>query len=52
MRITFENGWALVRASNTQPVLVLRFESTSEERLAEIKDMIMRKVEEFTKAAS
>ncbi|MBN2016723.1 MAG: phosphomannomutase/phosphoglucomutase [Candidatus Cloacimonetes bacterium] len=52
MRITFEDGWALVRASNTQPVLVLRFESTSEERLAEIKDMIMRKVKEFIKAAS
>ena len=52
MRITFEHGWALVRASNTQPVLVLRFESTSEELLAEIKDMIMRKVEEFIKAAS
>ena len=52
MRITFEHGWALVRASNTQPVLVLRFESNSEELLAEIKDMIMRKVEEFIKAAS
>jgi len=33
-------------------VLVLRFESTTEQRLAEIKDMIMRKVEEFIKAAS
>ena len=52
MRITFEHGWALVRASNTQPVLVLRFESNSEELLAEIKDMIMRRVEEFIKAAS
>ena len=52
MRITFEDGWALVRASNTQPVLVLRFESTTEQRLGEIKDMIMRKVEEFIKAAS
>ncbi len=31
VRINFENGWGLVRASNTTPVLVTRFESTSEE---------------------
>lgn len=31
VRITFENGWGLVRASNTTPVLVTRFESTSQE---------------------
>ena len=30
VRINFENGWGLVRASNTTPVLVTRFESTSE----------------------
>ncbi len=29
VRINFENGWGLVRASNTTPVLVTRFESTS-----------------------
>ncbi|HEX37455.1 MAG TPA: phosphomannomutase/phosphoglucomutase [Candidatus Cloacimonetes bacterium] len=52
MRITFDDGWALVRASNTQPVLVLRFEATSEARLEEIQKMIMGKVEEFIKAAS
>ncbi|MBI1966437.1 MAG: phosphomannomutase/phosphoglucomutase [Gemmatimonadetes bacterium] len=33
-RITFPDGWGLVRASNTQPVLVLRFEATSEAALA------------------
>jgi phosphomannomutase/phosphoglucomutase len=33
-RIAFENGWGLIRASNTQPVLVLRFEATSEADLA------------------
>ena len=32
-RIQFDGGWALVRASNTQPVLVLRFEADSEARL-------------------
>ena len=36
-RIQFEGGWGLVRASNTQPVLVLRFEADSEERLRQIR---------------
>ena len=35
--IKFDQGWGLVRASNTQPVLVLRFEAQSEARLAEIR---------------
>ncbi len=39
-RIQFEGGWGLVRASNTQPVLVLRFEAESEERLQEIRDEV------------
>jgi phosphomannomutase/phosphoglucomutase len=34
VRITFPEGWGLVRASNTQPVLVLRFEAASETALA------------------
>lgn len=34
VRITFPNGWGLLRASNTQPVLVLRFEADSDEALA------------------
>lgn len=40
IRISFKDGWALARASNTQPVLVLRFESTSEEGLKRIKNEI------------
>ena len=36
-RVLFEGGWGLVRASNTQPVLVLRFEADSDERLATIR---------------
>ena len=36
-RVKFEGGWALVRASNTQPVLVCRFEAHTEERLEEIR---------------
>jgi len=34
VRITFKDGWGLLRASNTQPVLVLRFEATSAAALA------------------
>src|SRR5688500_5542545 len=33
VRIAFPDGWGLLRASNTQPVLVLRFEATSEQSL-------------------
>ncbi len=40
IRIKFNDGWALVRASNTQPVLVLRFESTSQSRLDEIRGLV------------
>jgi len=36
-RIQFEGGWGLVRASNTQPVLVLRFEAASQGRLEAIR---------------
>ncbi len=39
-RIQFPNGWALVRASNTQPSLVLRFESDSESNLKEIREIV------------
>jgi len=37
LRLVFDYGWALIRASNTQPVLVLRFEATTEKGLTEIK---------------
>ncbi|RLB77032.1 MAG: phosphomannomutase [Deltaproteobacteria bacterium] len=45
-RVLFGDGWGLVRASNTQPVLVLRFEAQSEERLEEIKSLFMGKLKE------
>jgi phosphomannomutase/phosphoglucomutase len=46
-RIVFPDGaWGLVRASNTQPVLVLRFEATSPERLAEIRAEVEARVSE------
>ncbi len=37
VRIPFEGGWALVRCSNTQPVVVLRFEADTPERLIGIR---------------
>jgi phosphomannomutase/phosphoglucomutase len=40
IRIQFNDGWALIRASNTQPVLVLRFEAQSEKRLTEIRSLV------------
>jgi len=39
-RIRFDGGWALVRASNTQPALVLRFEADSEHRLQSIRSEV------------
>jgi phosphomannomutase/phosphoglucomutase len=39
-RIDFGDGWALVRASNTQPVVVVRFEAESREALAAIHDEV------------
>ena len=40
VRVLFDDGWGLVRASNTQPALVLRFEAMSEDRLSEIRNLI------------
>jgi len=37
VRVLFGDGWGLIRASNTQPILVLRFEARSEQRLHEIR---------------
>ena len=47
VRILFDDGWGLIRASNTQPVLVLRFEANSEKRLKEIRNLVEGKLEEF-----
>jgi phosphomannomutase/phosphoglucomutase len=40
MRLMFEDGWGLVRASNTQPMLVMRFEANTEPRLEEIRKLV------------
>jgi phosphomannomutase/phosphoglucomutase len=39
-RVLFKDGWGLVRASNTQPALVLRFEALRPDRLQEIRDVV------------
>ncbi len=49
VRITFENGWGLIRASNTQAALVMRFEATSEKLLKEYQSFIEKHLEENKK---
>ncbi len=45
-RILFEHGWGLARASNTQAILVLRFEADTEAHLNEIRSTVELKVKE------
>ncbi|MCF7801260.1 MAG: phosphomannomutase/phosphoglucomutase [Candidatus Marinimicrobia bacterium] len=47
VRIRFGDGWGLVRASNTQPVIVCRFEAKTRERMEEIQNMVIQKLREF-----
>ncbi len=47
VRVVFPDGWGLVRASNTQPLLVLRFEARTKARLAEIERLVRGKVDEI-----
>jgi phosphomannomutase/phosphoglucomutase len=47
-RILFEKGWGLVRASNTQPVLVSRFEALDDASLEQIQDTVEAKVKELS----
>jgi phosphomannomutase/phosphoglucomutase len=46
VRVVYPDGWALVRPSNTGPVIVLRFEASSERRLQEIRDHVSRVMDE------
>jgi len=46
VRVVFADGWGLVRASNTQPVLVLRFEAEGPQRLAEIQSLVETRLSE------
>jgi len=54
-RVLFPEGWGLVRASNTQPVLVMRFEASSEELLRqyreELESVVARAMDTIQKKA-
>ena len=43
-RVQFPDGWGLVRASNTQPVLVMRFEAQTQKRLEEIRAIVENEI--------
>ncbi len=49
VRILLDDGWGLVRPSNTQPILVLRFEGKSEEALKRIQAIVMEDLERTMK---
>jgi phosphomannomutase / phosphoglucomutase len=51
VRVIFPDGWGLVRASNTQPLLILRFEAKTPARLAEIQALVRGKVDELLREA-
>jgi len=44
MRLIEKDGWGLVRASNTQPMLVMRFEADTQARLEEIRRLVEEQV--------
>ena len=47
LRVNFNDGWGLLRASNTTPKLVLRFEADSPKRLNEIKNMFLTQLKKI-----
>lgn len=47
VRVRFPQGWGLIRASNTQPALVLRFEAESAEKLKEYRGIVEGKLKEL-----
>ena len=46
-RVTFEDGWGLVRASSNLPVLVIRFEAKTQKRLDEIKNLFRKYMDKY-----
>ncbi len=52
VRISFDDGWGLIRASNTQPALVLRFEASSPERLQAIRTYLEGELDDVRKQTS
>src|SRR5207245_1469766 len=52
VRVLFPDGWGLIRASNTQPALVLRFEATSEPALKRIREIVESQVKQYVTGGS
>ncbi len=52
VRVRFDEGWGLIRASNTQPALVLRFEATTTERLQAIRTYLEGELEACRQAVA
>ena len=50
IRVRFDHGWGLIRASNTQPALVLRFEAPSQEELSQIREYLESQLAEVSQA--
>ena len=50
IRVRFDNGWGLIRASNTQPALVLRFEASSQVRLSQIREYLESQLSDVSQA--
>ena len=46
MRVKFADGWGLIRASNTQPILVMRFEASTAAKLAEYRGIVEQVLDE------
>jgi phosphomannomutase/phosphoglucomutase len=51
-RVQFPDGWGLVRASNTQPVLVMRFEAQTQKRLDEIRAIVEHEIKTLMREMS
>ncbi|MDR2341598.1 MAG: phosphomannomutase/phosphoglucomutase [Campylobacteraceae bacterium] len=49
VRVVFEDGWGLIRASNTTPVLVARFEAKSKEKMQEYQDAMQNALKSIQK---
>ncbi|OYT54630.1 MAG: phosphomannomutase [Candidatus Altiarchaeales archaeon ex4484_2] len=47
IRVQFDDGWGLVRASNTEPAIILRFEAKTKARLEEIRGIITKELVKF-----
>ena len=50
VRVVFPDGWGLIRASNTQPILVLRFEAKTQQRLDEIRKLLEGVLDELKRS--